>query len=186
MKKYQIILCLALLLSTASMAQGISIKETFDGSTELEWPEYSEKDGSALLQDGCFKLTCLSKKLLKKPASVSVMLPIQVDQDFTIESTVVAKKLSSMAAFSFGVGANTVSLAAGKLFDLDSYKFTKIKLKGGKDVTVTLRFEYRNGESSLYVNNMRVKTFYHPVAIPSCAFATTSELSIQSFRVRQE
>lgn len=186
MKNLRIILWLALLLPAAGMAQeqGIAITETFEGSTQLEWPEYAEKGSSALLQDGCFKLTKSSKK--GKIPSVAVELPIQLDRDFTIDCKVLAARLSAAEPFVFGVGTNSFSIFEGKLIRLGTQRFTKIKLKGGKDVTVALRFEYLNGKSSLYINNMKVEEFDHPIDLPACAFSTLSELSIQEFSVIQE
>lgn len=181
-----IILWLALLLPAAGMAQeqGIAITETFEGSTLLEWPEYAEKGSSALLQDGCFKLTKSSKK--GKIPSVAVELPIQLDRNFTIDCKVLAARLSATEPFGFAVGMNNFMIFDGKLFRLGIKTPIKIKLKGGKDVTVALRFEYLNGKSSLYINNMKVEEFDHPIDVPVCAFSTLSELSIQEFSVIQE
>ncbi len=186
MKRYRIILWLALLLPVAGVAQDqkVAITETFESSTTLEWPEYAEKGSSALLQDGCFKLTKSSKK--GRIPTVEVELPIQLDRDFTIECKVVAARLSATEGFTFGAGTDAFSIFEGKLYCLSAQWFTKIKLKGGKEVPVALRFEYQNGKSSLYVNNMKVEEFDRSITVPVCAFGTLSELSIQEFSVTQE
>lgn len=198
MKTYRIILWLALLLPLAGMAQEerIEITETFEGSTSLEWPEYAEKGRSALLQDGCFKLQSTKKG---KAAAVGVELPIRTDRDFMIESTVVADKLNPMTCFSFGIGTDAFTIFEGRLYhytvdedenanglSLLRNRPEKIKLKGGKEVAVAIRFEYRNGKSSLSINNMKVAEFDRPIAMPACSFGTVSTLSIREFSLIQE
>lgn len=93
--KRLLILLLGMLCTAAAEAQ-THVTETFDGTSGLEWTEYSSKKGSAQPKDGGFELQ--SKNILST-VSTSVAFPVDVSVDFTLRSTVVLPKFDKQTPF---------------------------------------------------------------------------------------
>lgn len=154
MKKY--LLLLGLLLPFGISAQ-TSIKEVFDGSSVLEWSEYSDKKSSALIQDGCMMLIPEKKSYVKTKA----IFPIDTDYDFTIEAELFFPRLTMDTGF--GLEFNDESFveiwgwqqAIIKTPDGNTVK-QRIKLELGKNATVILGLKRTATGCSVTLNNMSI------------------------------
>ena len=94
-------ICTLLLCTTAMQAQ---ITDTFDNN-KFGWQEFSQKSGSAIIEDGVLKLigkNPIEDLLTIKPASIitsSCYGPIDPRSNFEIKCTAIAKKINDKGYF---------------------------------------------------------------------------------------
>lgn len=152
------------ILTNVLVAQNQSIKkETFDQNT-YGWEEKVEKKKSAIIKDGYLVLT---NKKKEGSIEITTRLPLQVKKRFKVTSKLLIPKLNDENRF--GVIFNKIDdenyLAF--LVKKDNYylikkenntttleKTGKIKLKDGKNQTVTIILENKGGKLILVVNGM--------------------------------
>ena len=216
MKKISIILLFACLIPLCAKAQ-ISIKETFnsDDKLRLDWEEYADKRGSALVMDGQLVLTCKEKDHARM---VFVNLPINVEKDFKISSSIIVKHISDNNWFGISIDDNEfIKLGFFMSEDFlyvgyyenstsnfgDSDESTKdyriikgdgkvIKLKSGKNVTVNTILEKKGKKLIFSINNVKVYEKYHKnsdfFVAPRLGFITegVSEIKIDEVKIEQE
>ena len=94
----------ACLIPLCTKAQ-INIKETFnsDDKLRLDWEEYADRRGSALVMDGQLVLTCKEKDHARM---VFVNLPINVEKDFKISSSIIVKQINDDNWFGISIDDN--------------------------------------------------------------------------------
>lgn len=152
------------ILTNVLVAQNQSIKkETFDQNT-YGWEEKVEKKKSATIKDGYLVLT---NKKKEGSIEITTRLPLQVKKRFKVTSKLLIPKLNDENRF--GVIFNKIDdenyLAF--LVKKENYylinkenntttleKTGKIKLKEGKNQTVTIIFENKGGKLVFVVNGM--------------------------------
>ncbi len=152
------------ILTNVLVAQNQSIKkETFDQNT-YGWEEKVEKKKSATIKDGYLVLT---NKKKEGSIEITTRLPLQVKKRFKVTSKLLIPKLNDENRF--GVIFNKIDdenyLAF--LVKKENYylinkenntttleKTGKIKLKEGKNQTVTIIFENKGGKLIFVVNGM--------------------------------
>lgn len=152
------------ILTNVLVAQNQSIKkETFDQNT-YGWEEKVEKKKSATIKDGYLVLT---NKKKEGSIEITTRLPLQVKKRFKVTSKLLIPKLNNENRF--GVIFNKIDdenyLAF--LVKKENYylinkenntttleKTGKIKLKEGKNQTVTIIFENKGGKLVFVVNGM--------------------------------
>ena len=216
MKKISIILLFACLIPLCAKAQ-INIKETFnsDDKLRLDWEEYADRRGSALVMDGQLVLTCKEKNHARM---VFVNLPINVEKDFKISSSIIVKHISDNEWFGISIDDNEfIKLGFFMSEDFlyvgyyenstsnfgDSDESTKdyriikgdgkvIKLKSGKNVTVNTILEKKGKKLIFSINNVKVYEKYHKnsdfFVAPRLGFITegVSEIKIDEVKIEQE
>jgi hypothetical protein len=101
MKRLSILLIIAWLIPFLAKAQ-INITETFNSDDKLsfDWEEYADKKGSALVMDGQLVLTCKDKNSLRM---VFVNLPLNVEADFKISSTLIVGNINDKDLFGVSI-----------------------------------------------------------------------------------
>lgn len=152
------------ILTNVLVAQNQSIKkETFDQNT-YGWEEKVEKKKSATIKDGYLVLT---NKKKEGSIEITTRLPLQVKKRFKVTSKLLIPKLNDENRF--GVIFNKIDdenyLAF--LVKKENYylinkenntttleKTGKIKLKEGKNQTVTIIYENKGGKLVFVVNGM--------------------------------
>lgn len=152
------------ILTNVLVAQNQSIKkETFDQNT-YGWEEKVEKKKSATIKDGYLVLT---NKKKEGSIEITTRLPLQVKKRFKVTSKLLIPKLNNENRF--GVIFNKIDdenyLAF--LVKKENYylinkenntttleKTGKIKLKEGKNQTVTIILENKGGKLIFVVNGM--------------------------------
>lgn len=152
------------ILTNVLVAQNQSIKkETFDQNT-YGWEEKVEKKKSATIKDGYLVLT---NKKKEGSIEITTRLPLQVKKRFKVTSKLLIPKLNDENRF--GVIFNKIDdenyLAF--LVKKENYylinkenntttleKTGKIKLKEGKNQTVTIILENKGGKLIFVVNGM--------------------------------
>lgn len=216
MKKLSIILLFACLIPFFTKAQ-INIKETFnsDDKLRLNWEEYADRRGSALVMDGQLVLTCKEKKHARM---VFVNLPINVENDFKISSSIIVKRISDDNRFGISIDdnefiklgffisenflyvgyyENSTSNFGDSRESTKDYRIIKgdgkaIKLKSGKNVTVNTTLEKKGKKLVFSINNVKVYEKYHRnsdfLVAPRLGFITegNSEIKIDEVKVEQE
>lgn len=180
MKKLYLFLLVAIAFPCYAMAQ-YDVTESFNSDDRLrfEWEEYADKKGSAIVTDGHLKLTCKDKESSR---AVYVNLPINVQQDFKISSTLIVDKIDEKNVFAvsidnddfvklgffisennlfIGYYENSVEFYGEKEESSSNLKIFKgeskiIKLKGGKEQVVNIILEKKGKRLILSINNMKV------------------------------
>ena len=216
MKRIKIILLFACLIPLCTKAQ-INIKETFnsDDKLRLDWEEYADRRGSALVMDGQLVLTCKEKDHARM---VFVNLPINVEKDFKISSSIIVKQINDDNWFGISIDDNEFIklgffMSENYLYvgyyenstnnygDSDEstkdYRIIKgdgkvIKLKSGKNVTVNTLLEKKGKKLVFTINNVKVFEKYHKnsdfLVAPRLGFITegVSEIKIDEVKIEQE
>lgn len=180
MKKLYLFLLVAIAFPCYAMAQ-YDVTESFNSDDRLrfEWEEYADKKGSAIVTDGQLTLTCKDKESSR---AVYVNLPIDVQYDFKISSTLIVDKIDEENVFAvsidnddfvklgffisenklfIGYYENSVEFYGEKEESSSNLKIFKgeskiIKLKGGKEQVVNITLEKKGKRLILSINNMKV------------------------------
>ncbi len=118
----RIIVLLLGILCTAAVSAQTNITEKFDGTSGLQWYEYSSKKSYAKQQGDRFELK--SKNIIS-PAYTSVTFPVNPALDFTLRSTVVLPKLDKKT--SFGIFFDEAENGNTILLLFSSQKFGLVK-----------------------------------------------------------
>jgi len=195
----RLLLSLCLLLPLGAAAQGLKIVDAFDGSSPLEWEEYSEKEASAMILNGYLELKCMQKDWM---ATIMTTLPIYVEHDFKISCNLTVSRLDKESRFGVLIDRDEAFNKCAFLFCegtfecrfLNNGKFReagetqRVKLKGGKDRSVDLVLERKGGKYILSVDNMGVFEQRLPITTPLFGFYTdgNSTLRINSVTVEQD
>jgi hypothetical protein len=160
-KLFLIIASIILLFNTTNAQDEFRKKETFDNNT-FGWDEIVEKKKSAIIQDGFLSLQV---KKEKDPIVIATRFPMDVEHNFKITATFLVPKLTD--DMWFGLVYNWIDEENYSVFSLqeDRYLVTKsdvidskgkIKLKSGKNQTVTVMMERKGGKIIFNVNNVKV------------------------------
>lgn len=180
MKKLFLFLTIALAAPNFANAQ-IDITESFnsDERLRLEWEEYADKKGSAIVTNDNLSVICKDKNSAR---AVYVNLPINVELDFKISSKLIVDQISEDKKFAVSIDDNDfVKLG---LFFSENYLFVgyydnsinnfgeeeasnsnfnihkgagkTIKLKGGRNQEVNITIEKKGKKLIVYLNNMKV------------------------------
>lgn len=180
MRRLALLILVAWLMPFCTNAQ-INITETFnsDDRIRLVWEEYADENGSALVMDGQLYLTCKDKNSARM---VFVNLPINVELDFIITSTLIVSNINDDDFFGISIDNDDFvklgfflsenSLYAGyyensvEIFGEKNESNSvcrklvgerkAIKLKSGKDQIVKTVLEKRGKKIIFTVNNMKV------------------------------
>lgn len=180
MKRLSFLLIAAWLIPFLAKAQ-INITETFNSDDRLrfDWEEYADKKGSALVMDGQLVLTCKDKNSARM---VYVNLPLNVETDFKISSTLIVEKINEENVF--GISIDNDDFKKIGFFMAENYLFVGyydnsvehwgesdestrdyrilngerkiIKLKSGKNQIVKTVLEKKGKKLIFTVNNMKV------------------------------
>lgn len=181
MKGLALLVVIALFEPVFVKAQ-INITETFnaDDRIRLVWEEYADENGSALVMDGQLYLTCNEKNGVRM---VFVNLPINVEIDFKITSTLMVSNINEDDYFGISVDnddfvklgfilsenslyvgyyENSIEIFGERNESMTTYRRLdggerkKIKLKGGKDQIVKAVLEKKGKKIIFTMNNMKV------------------------------
>ena len=155
MKHFLLILAALLPLSLAAQ-ESVVIEDSFDGSSQLEWEEFSKKTGSALIQNDGLFLRPLKKGVL---VLCKTELPISLKNDFSVECTFFLPKLDDryFGIDILGIGGMSVNEGHANAVAANNWvmpESSKIKLPGGKNKTVVLGIKQSAGKYIFTVNNM--------------------------------
>ena len=214
MRRLSILFIVALLAPLCLKAQ-IYITETFDSDDRIRlvWEEYADDEGSALVMDGQLYLTCNDKNGTRM---VFVNLPINVELDFKITSTLIISEINDKDFFGISIDNDDFLkrcflMSENSLFvgyydnSIETYgeknestsAFIKhegerraIKLKSGKNQVVKTVLEKKGKKIIFTVNNMKVyeKTYktYDFITAPNFGYITKGNSVLQIDEVRVE
>lgn len=181
MKRIVLLFLIAWLIPFGSKAQ-INITETFnsDDRIRMVWEEYADDNGSALVMDGQLYLTCNDKNGSRM---VFVNLPINVELDFKITSTLMVSDINDDNIFGVSIDnddfvklgfllsenslyvgyyENSVEIFGERNESMSTFRKLeggerkKIKLKSEKDQIVKTILEKKGRKIIFTVNNMKV------------------------------
>lgn len=196
MKKY--IIALLGLLAAAEVSAQVKITEDFEGATRLDWEEYAEKECSALTKNGYFELKSTAKETA---ATTRVMLPVDVDYDFTVRCSIVMPRMGKEDSFgiffdrddSFNITLMlfTEQYVSCMLFNNSNIQpagdTQRIKFKGGRDCRAELELRREGRKITVTLNNMKVYELRRNTMLtPLFGFYTSSAMRIESFSVEQD
>lgn len=184
MKKY--FLLLGLLLPLGLSAQ-TTIEEEFNGSSTLEWTQFSDKRGKVVIQnDGMF----LSAKKATKEVSTSADIPIETDQDFIIEAELIIPKIASFTCFGIKLNEEAAYIMGKKtsyIYSQGEWTNQRIKLNISSNNTITLGLKYTNSRCVAILNNMEIGELHIAEGLtnPRIEFYTNSSMYIKSLKITQ-
>ncbi len=154
-------------------------KETFDYNT-FDWEEVSEKNQSAIIADGYLTLT---NKKKDEAVRITTTYPVKVKRNFTITNTFLIPELNDKNRFGiiFNYADNdnysSFLIAEGHFWyytkkegKMKLEKDGKMKLKGGKNKTVTITIQKQGSELNFRVDDMPVYTVKKNLAFPNFGF----------------
>ncbi|WP_418982874.1 hypothetical protein [Alistipes sp.] len=188
---------LALVLPLAAAAQ-TKITETFVETPTLDWEEYADKQGSALVQSGYIELKSLVRDRF---ATILTELPVFTDYDFKLSARLLVPKIDDTNRFGILIDRSEnfdtcLFLLKEEYFGCFVYNNGKevsgwterTKLKGGKNRTVEIVLERKAGRYIFTVNNMEIFRLRRPMNDPIFGFYTENESSIriEEFTVEQD
>lgn len=139
----------------------IKIVEDFENGATLEWEEFSNKAGYAIVKEGFMELKSSKKR---KIAATSAKLPINGNYDFKITAKILIPKFNKkmgldiilsdgnlMPVFFAGVTEN-------RLFSFVDQKpiQSKIKLPKGNDKIIEFVIEFIGNDVTLTVDNVEL------------------------------
>jgi len=178
-------------------------KETFDNNA-FGWEEFSDKNQSAIIADGYLILT---NKKKDEAVRIVTQYPVDIKRNFTIKSTFFVPEFDDDSRFGiiFNYADNdnySCFLICEKTFyfynkregKVKLEKEGKIKLKGGKNQTISIVIQKQGMNLNFQINNLEAYTIKKSLVFPIFGFylegkktsINVDEIVIEQYRGEDE
>lgn len=180
-----------LLICAMTLNAQMKIVEDFENGATLEWEEFSNKAGSAIVKEGFIELKSSKKHQI---AATSAKLPINGNYDFKITAKILIPKFNKRTGLDIILSDSNLTpvffagFSENKLFSLADMKpiQSKIKLPKGTDKKIEVVIEVIGNDVIVTVDNVeliRTEKNGYPELI---AFDTNTHIKIDEVIIEQE
>ncbi len=187
-------LALCLVMGSAVASADVIVKEDFQGATRLSWSEYILGKTSATVKDGFLEIKSkpsLVAALLggQTYARVSTVLPIEINTDFVIRTTLCPEKIDYTSLFG-------IEFDRDKWFNSYSFLICQdwcavqvagktvtsipVKVEGGKKQEIQLVVTKTGGICKIEINGMTATSFrMDDLYYPHFAFVVNGDNTVK-------
>ncbi len=191
-------LAMCLIMGSAVASADVIVKEDFQGATRLTWDEFALRKTSAAVKEGFLELKCKNEwglallgggKVITNNARVSTVLPIELNKDFVIRTTICPNRIDESSFFGIEFDRDELLRSYGfhicedwciVNFAGQTATSIPVKVDGGRKQEIKLVLTKTGGICKLEINGMKAVSFrMDDLYYPHFAFVVNGDITIK-------